>query len=90
MLATKTRNANIGVGVGFVIELVGTGLLRVEGDVPFVLGRVVYLIGIALCVWGCVHWCQAKGHWGILGLLGILSCVGFMIILSLPDKYETS
>ena len=36
--------------------------------------------------WGCINYAQGKGYPGALGLLGLLSCIGLIILVCLPDR----
>ena len=82
MLAQKKTNTNIGIGGGFVLQLIGNGITTQFGAV----GYLVVLAGIVMWLWGCWNYAQGKGYPGFLGLLGIFSCIGLVILAVLPDK----
>lgn len=44
------------------------------------------LIGGILFIIGLGFFAKAKGYSGALGLLGLLTCIGLLIVLVLPDK----
>jgi hypothetical protein len=87
MLAEKKTNTNIGVGIGFVLQL-GGHFLRTNVDGMGIIGLVIAIIGLALFIWGCVNYAQGKGYSGALGLLGLLSCFGLIVLVVLPDKHK--
>ena len=94
MIAEYQKKSNIGVGVGFVMELAGRVLMAVSGSsgsappsVPLVaLGAVIAIVGVVLFIWGCVQYSLGKGQSGWLGALGLLSCLGLIVLILLPDK----
>jgi hypothetical protein len=85
MIAEKKTNTNIGVGVGFVLQIIGR-LLANQGDSMVALGILITLAGLALFIWGCWNYAEGKGYSGALGLLGLLSCIGLIVLILLPDK----
>ena|SRR6478609_9501745 len=44
------------------------------------------LIGAVLLIVGLCFYAKAKGYSAVLGLLGLLSCIGLLILAVLPDK----
>lgn len=44
------------------------------------------LAGDILFIFGLVYYAKSKGYSGLFGLLGVLSCIGLLIIALLPDK----
>jgi hypothetical protein len=47
---------------------------------------VLPLAGSALFIVALCYYAKAKGYNGALGLLGMLSCLGLLIIALLPDR----
>ena len=85
MLPQNKTNTNIGVGVGIVLQIVGNILSRRGmGLVGLLLG----IVGVVLFVWGCMNYAEGKGHSKWLGLLGLLSCLGLLILIILPDHHK--
>jgi len=90
MLSEYKRTTNIGIGVGFVLVLIGKYVAISQPDSPSVLGWVICLVGLGFFVWGSSQYAKGKGHspyWGILGLFYIL---GFVILFFLPDRHKAS
>jgi hypothetical protein len=44
------------------------------------------LVGAVLLIIGLGFYAKAKGYSAVLGLLGLLSCIGLLILAVLPDK----
>ena len=53
--------------------------------VPFLL-LFGMLAGAILLIIGLGYYAKAKGYSAVLGLLGLLSCVGVLILAVLPDR----
>jgi hypothetical protein len=79
------RNANIGVGLGFVLQLGGSFLPEVV-DVPIEIGMAFTLAGVPAFVWGAIHYAQGKKHSSWFGLLGVLGILGFIVLILLPPQ----
>lgn len=59
-----------------------------SGDGGVMLGGVLGLTGLLVHVGGCMMYAEAKGHSKWIGLVGLLTCVGLLISLMLPDRYR--
>ncbi len=97
MIAEYQKKSNIGVGIGFLAQIAGRVIMsqgyassaNLAGNLPLVIaGSIVALAGAALFLWGCVQYCLGKGYSGWMGLLGLLSCFGLIVLIFLPDKYK--
>ena len=44
------------------------------------------LVGDILLIIGLCYYAKGKGYTPVLGLLGLLSCIGLLILAVLPDK----
>ena len=99
MIAEKQTKSNIGFVVGLVMASFGgvaatsqgyfhiRGLITL-GDALSVLGGTLGVVGFGLFTWGCVNYAQGKGYSPWLGLLGLLSGIGLIVLVILPDKYK--
>jgi hypothetical protein len=85
MIPEKKTNANLGVGLGLVLQIAGN-ILQNRAEGMGMVGLIVILIGAGFFIWGCVNYAQGKGYSGALGLLGLLSCLGLLVLVFLPDK----
>ncbi len=72
-------NSNIGVGVGLLISVIGGSM---ESD----FGGFLALLGYAMVIWGCIEYAEYKGYSWKVGLLGLLSVLGLIILVCLPNK----
>jgi hypothetical protein len=87
MRPENKRNTNIGIGVGILLQFAGRVLISYEG-ILFVLGVLVVLAGAAAFIWGCMNYAEGKGHPKWLGLLGLLSLPGLIILFMFPDHFK--
>ena len=87
MLREKKTNTNIGVGLGILLQLLHVILVR-QGIVSPILGLIIDIIGLLFFVWGCMNYAEGKGHSKWLGLLGLLSCIGLLVLVFLPDHHK--
>ncbi len=85
MLPEKKNATNIGIGVGIVLQIVGQ-VLSNQGGSMVMVGGLLSLVGLVVFIWGCFNYAQGKGYPAVLGLLGLLSCIGLIILVVLPDK----
>ncbi|HEY1173976.1 MAG TPA: hypothetical protein VGH19_21605 [Verrucomicrobiae bacterium] len=87
MLAEYKTKTNIGIGIGLLIQFVGRVLTGVESLA--LIGFLMVLVGYIMFIWGCGCYAIGKGYSQFLGLLGIFSCLGLLILAVLPDKHKT-
>ena len=93
MLAEKVRSTNIGVGIGILLEIAGR-LLIYRGSLPgggmglIAAGLIILVAGVIVFIWGCMNYSEGKGYSKWLGLIGLLSCIGLIVLIFLPDKYK--
>ena len=81
------ENLNIGIWAGFIIQVIGRIAGRsMGGDMGTQIGLVITLLGVVIFVWGCMRYAVDKGYSKWLGLLGLFSCIGFIVLLVLPEK----
>lgn len=84
MLPEKETNTNIGVGIGIVLQL--TGFFLVEATA--ILGLLLILISIPVFIWGCMNYAEGKGHSKWVGLVGLASWIGLIVLFVLPDEHK--
>jgi hypothetical protein len=87
MLAEYKAKTNIGVGVGLMVQILGRTMSGAGGALGL-MGWLVTLAGLGLFLWGCFSYAKGKGYHPALGLLGLLSCIGLLVLVVLPDKYK--
>lgn len=86
MLAEHKTKTNIGIGLGILLQFTGSWITRTQGTT--LLGPILALIGSVFFIWGCMNYAAGKGHSQWLGLLGLLSCLGLLILVLLPDHHK--
>lgn len=89
MLPDKKTKTNIGVGVGFMLQIAGR-VLAASSEAGAILGLILMLVGAAFFLWGCINYAEGKGHSKWPGLLGLLSCLGLIILIFPPDHHKES
>jgi uncharacterized membrane protein len=87
MLPDNKTKTNIGVGLGFLLEILGR-FLYMSSTAVSIFGLILMLVGVVLFIWGCMNYAVGKGHSKWLGLLGLLSCIGLIILVFLPDHHK--
>ena len=79
--------ANLGIGLGLVLQLAGfvlPGLLQLHP----LSGMVLVLASLPLFIWGSMHYAQGKGQAKWLGVVGMLGLVGLIGLMLLPNRRE--
>jgi hypothetical protein len=88
MLPEYKHKTNLGVGAGILIQLLGQFLSTSGRPLETILGMVLIFVGFGFFIWGCAQYARAKGQSPWLGALGILSIVGLLVLVFLPDKHK--
>ncbi|MBA7563999.1 hypothetical protein ES708_05661 [subsurface metagenome] len=73
---------NTGVWIGLILLF----MIRFLWAVPFV-AIPLWVIGVALLLWGCWNWTKFKGRSGWWMLWGLLAPIGLIALAVLKDKY---
>jgi hypothetical protein len=81
------RNTNIGIGLGLVLQFAGSARVA-QGGIFVVLGFAVVFLAVAAFIWGCMNYAEGKGHPKWLGLPGLFSLPGLIILFMFPDHYR--
>lgn len=87
MLAEHKSKANVGVGLGFSLQLLGF-LLCGAGEAGGGLGCLLILASLPLLIWGCLHYAEGKGHSKWIGLVGLTGFLGLVVLVLLPDNHK--
>jgi hypothetical protein len=85
MHAEQKAKAYAGIIFGFIVQAIGRGIANISYE-GAVIGAIIGVGGVVLFVWGCMNFAEVKGHSKWLGLLGLLSCVGLLIMILIPEK----
>jgi hypothetical protein len=85
MLAEYKSKTNIGIAIGLILEIVGN-VIRMQMPNLAMVGAIIALVGAVFFIWGCMNYAVGKGYSKFLGLLGLLSCIGLIVLVLLPDK----
>lgn len=87
------RSSNIKAGIGFLLILGSIFVpllvdeMRLPAEVGLIAALAVRLVGIVLWIWGLRHYAMSKGYHPAWGFLGLLSIIGLLILVVLPNKY---
>lgn len=79
------NNANLGIGLGLVLQLAGfflPGPLQLHA----LAGLVIVLASLPLFVWGSMHYAVGKGQSKLFGIAGMLGLVGLVVLMMLPNR----
>jgi hypothetical protein len=87
VIREKKINANIGIGIGVIIQP-SRFILVHKGIVSADVGQLIWLIGVLCFIWGCMNYAEGKGSSKWFGLLGILSLIGLLALFFLPDQHK--
>jgi hypothetical protein len=88
-----TLQSNIGIGIyilGVILSAViavVTGTRRRGGspfDNPATLA--IQLLVLPFFIWGCMAYAKRKGYNEFVGLIGLASCLGLLVLVFLPDR----
>ena len=85
MLAEYKSKTNIGIAIGLILEIVGN-VIRMQMPNLALVGAIIALVGAVFFIWGCMNYAVGKGYSQFLGLLGLFSCIGLIVLVLLPDK----
>lgn len=85
MLPENRKKTNIGVGVGIILQVIGRLLAMRNPDLA-IIALVLTLVGLVFFIWGCMNYAAGKGYSKWLGLIGLLSCIGLIVLVFLPDR----
>ena len=80
------RQAIIGIGTAFGLDFAARMLTSSNSSQD---NSVVFGIGLVswgFFLWGCANCAAAKGYTKWLGALGLLCCIGLLILILLPDR----
>lgn len=88
MVAAHKSKTNLGVGLGFLLQVLGFILCQNEvlSGIP---GCLLVLAGIPLLTWGCMHYAEGKGHSKWVGLVALAGCIGLVVLWILPDLHKS-
>lgn len=87
MLQDKKKKTITGIGIGIILQLLKSILVR-QGVIPPEWGVVIWAAGVVFFVWGCMNYAEGKGSSRWFGLLGLLSLIGLLGLFLLPDRHK--
>ncbi len=74
---------------GVIVQTVGWIMANGARTVPVALfGSLLFFGGTGLLLVGLFFYARAKGHSGWWSLVGLLSCVGILVLAVLPDRLK--
>ena len=84
MWAENKRNANLTVGIRFVLLVLGRGIQALVKELVIV-GCPFLMVSLVLLGWGCFNHMKGEGHSQWLGPLGF-TFIGLILMVRFPDK----
>ena len=87
MRPEKRFKTNVGVGIGSVLQLAGFFWVQ-TAVIPDdeIAGLILILISLPVFVWGCMNYAEGKGYSKSVGLLGLGSIIGLIVLIVLPER----
>ncbi len=85
MLPEYKKTTNIGVGLGFVGQILGQILVKNGSEI---IGLLILLAGLATFIWGCGQYAKAKGFSAWFGALGFLNIIGLVALFLFPVLHK--
>jgi len=86
LLSFKSQAA-IGIVPGIIMQFFGQALRdHARGQGLLIVALVLSVAGYVSFIWGCVGYSAGKGYTKWLGALGLLSCLGLLVLVVLPDR----
>ena len=82
MLAEYQKKSNYGIAIGLLLQIASVPL---GGTI---IATLVLCAGAGFFIYGCCCYAIGKGYSGGFGLLGVLSLLGLIILVLLPDKQK--
>ena len=89
MLAQYRSKTFSFVIAGIVLQILG-GTFAKAGFLGWLVGGPIGLLGSVLLIMGCCFFAKAKGYAWWVGLLGLLSCLGLVVLYLLPERQAWS
>ncbi len=78
-------NTNIGVGFGFLLQLLGVFLFGTGPDRGLIACMLI-LASLPVFIWGCLNYAEGKGHSKWVGLVGVVGIAGLVVLMVLPHQ----
>ena len=82
-------NANLGVGIGFILQLAGV-FVHEATRLPSSAGLALILVSLPAMIWGTMHYAEGKGLSRWFGLLGATGILGLIVLVLLPLRHTES
>jgi hypothetical protein len=77
---------SLGIGGGLLLQVMSGIFQLIDDPSAFFLSVMGRVMGTILLVWGCKNFAVGKGYSKWFGALGMLSCLGPIVLLLLPDR----
>jgi hypothetical protein len=89
-----TLQSNIGIGIyilGIILSVgiaVASGARRRGGGAAInnPAALAIQLLVLPFFIWGCMAYAKRKGYNEFVGLIGLASCLGLLVLVFLPDR----
>ena len=93
MIAHYKTKANMGIGIGLILQFGSVGLMVMLSSGGSKLGPTdvaailaARFIGLVAMIWGCCMYAKAKGYSAGFGALGLLNLIGLIVLACLKDQ----
>lgn len=83
MVKKYKNKTNLFIGLGILTMLATNPMMSEVGQsVGFLMAATGYILVIV----GCCYYAKGKGYHGALGLFGLASIIGLLVLICLPDR----
>lgn len=86
MLNEYAKKTNVGIGLFFLCGFLAGGIFVYRPALGLLYGVPLILLAQVFFIWGCCMYAKAKGYHPAVGLAGLFSILGLLILGLLPDK----
>jgi len=76
----------MGAGGGILLNIIAVAFQRSAGQDLSLVGLLLGSLGLLFWIWGCAAYAKNKGYPELVGLLGLIGCIGLGVLVFLPDR----
>jgi hypothetical protein len=74
----------------FIVNLYKNPAAQMQSEILPIIATAGLMVGTVLLIIGLCYYAKAKGYSAVYGFLGLLSCIGLIILALMKDKTVAS